>query len=108
MRRIIGKEDYVLSEVIKFDFIKAESLSTLVNECKRTTDGTSSKLKKEMGNMGTWWKGKSYDELKNLFDDHNGVNSALHELLDETVRVGNVLAKIVNSKMDLDNKKLFI
>ena len=98
-----------MGDEIKFDFVKAKSLSNTINECKRCIDNAKNTLEKEMDNVGLWWTGESYDRYRDFFDGPGGVRAFLDGLSEEAVKAGNFLVEISDSKRDFerDSSKYF-
>ena len=91
-----------MSDEIKFDFYKANTLSNKMTECKRCIDEVINALKKELDDVGRWWLGESYVKFNNIYEGSGGVKAILEGISEETTKTGNYLVKITNAKKDFE------
>jgi len=50
-----------MSDNIKFDFPKAQTLLKSINDCKKSLYSLATRLNNEVSKAGSWWNGDSYE-----------------------------------------------
>ena len=87
-----------MSDNIKFDFAKAQSLLNSINECKRSINSLATRLGTEVNKAGSWWIGESYDGYKDSFFGVNGGKSTVDGIAAQTATIGNYLITVAQMK----------
>jgi len=87
-----------MTEEIKFDYSKAQSILDILNECKRGIDELSIKMSNEVAGVGQWWKGEAYDAFRERYDGSGNLKSNMLGLAEKASDTIIQLGKISDAK----------
>ncbi|MCL2048452.1 MAG: hypothetical protein FWG87_06965 [Defluviitaleaceae bacterium] len=91
-----------MSDKIKFDFARAQSLLDLLSECSAGLGELSASLGDEINGAGQWWKGESYDAFKAKYSDAGKGKSTIEALGEKTKELNSYLGKLADAKKNLE------
>ena len=93
-----------MSDIIKFDFFKANSLFKAINECNLSLNSMVDRLDRVIINAGTWWEGPSYLSYKLTFTGPGCVKSIISNYAESTEPLRNQLINIAEEKIRWEKK----
>ena len=88
-----------MNDDIRYDFARATSLFNVINRCRIIAENEKNTLKREIENTGQWWKGESYEALKEIA---SASIKHLDALMDDAAISGSFLSKISDAKEDFE------
>ena len=102
-REAAGEEDSMVDN-IKFDFLKAQNALRAISRCNESLKSLAIGIGKDAGAIGTWWRGESYIDYRDVFTCIGGGKSIIEGVAEDTSQMSAYLTKAAQMKRDWEQK----